>query len=266
MRETKRFITKMSEDKSDYQNFNSEEKRPEWMNSISGIVNPEDYLLGRKIDKTFELHQQEKAKRAKEHRANLIATDKLKLNADPILDLERRRYELKLEIISNPIRLKQFREYILKKERDASQDVHPNSKEERKVPLPVSQSSQRSNSNRECSRSRMDRKPDPSSSSSCSSSSSSSSYSSSSTSSPRFQRNGRWRHVKKSKRRHKRRHTERTSSHKSDSRIDTHRTKLNQKYRKSSRSVRHKVSGRHRRSRSRSSDRRDIRRHRDKRC
>lgn len=91
------------------------------MTSISGIVNPEDYLLGRKIDKTFELSQQEKRDNAREARIRLIENDRLKLAGDPILDLERRKEQLKLEIISNPIKLKQLREQLLKNDR-AKQD------------------------------------------------------------------------------------------------------------------------------------------------
>jgi hypothetical protein len=93
-----------------------EEKRPDWMTSISSIVNPEDYLLGRKIDKTFELSKKEKAEKAREARIELLAQDKIKLNEDPILDLERRRRQLKLELIQNPILLKQFREKLLRGE------------------------------------------------------------------------------------------------------------------------------------------------------
>lgn len=103
----------------------SEEKRPEWMSSISGIVNPDDYLLGRKIDKTFELYQQEKAEKARELRSDLIAKDKLKLVGDPILDLERRKHELKLEIISNPVRLRQLREQLLREEREGHSSGEP---------------------------------------------------------------------------------------------------------------------------------------------
>lgn len=111
----------------------SEEKRPEWMSSISAIVNPEDYLLGRKIDKTFELSQQEKAERAKETRINLIASDKLKLDGDPILDLERRKEQLKLEILSNPMRLRQLRDQLLKAD-EAQPSEHKKSKSRREEP------------------------------------------------------------------------------------------------------------------------------------
>lgn len=96
----------------------SEEKRPEWMSSISGIVDPEEYLLGRKIDKTFELSQQEKAERARKARADRIASGNLKLAGDPFLELERRKQELKYEIISNPIKLRLFRERLLREERE----------------------------------------------------------------------------------------------------------------------------------------------------
>lgn len=95
----------------------SDKKRPDWMSSISGIVNTDDYLLGRKIDKTYELAQQEKADKARELRTNLIASDKIKLVGDPILDLERRREELKLEIINNPIRLRRLRDRLLEEDR-----------------------------------------------------------------------------------------------------------------------------------------------------
>lgn len=248
----------MSEDKTDDQGAGREEKRPEWMSSISGIVNPEDYLLGKKIDKTFELHQQEKVERAKEHRANLIAADKLKLKADPILDLERRKFELKLEIISNPNKLRQFREYILKKESESSQNTHPRPKEECKQLAPVPESSRETGDNEGRSRPQKDRQSTPSPSSSSSSSS---------TSSSRSQRHGRRIHDKKSKRKHMRRGAERVSNHRSSSRRYGHKSKYDQKYRESGRIDRRKKSRlcRRSRSRSRSSDRRDVRRHHNKR-
>lgn len=95
-----------------------EPKRPDWMTSISANVKTEDYMLGRKVDKTFELSQQEKAHKAREARIELIANNRIKLSHDPILDLERRRYELKMELISNPIKMKQFRERLLQLERE----------------------------------------------------------------------------------------------------------------------------------------------------
>lgn len=98
----------------------SDQKRPEWMQNISSIVDPEDYLLGRKIDKTFELSQQERAEKARELRASLVASDKLKLSGDPILDLQRRKERIKHEILTNPLRLRQFREFL--KRREANQD------------------------------------------------------------------------------------------------------------------------------------------------
>lgn len=97
----------------------TEEKRPEWMTSISALVNPDDYLSGRKIDKTFELSLEEKARIARETRDNLIATGKIKLIGDPILDLERRKQQLKYDIITNPIRLRKFRERLLEEDRRA---------------------------------------------------------------------------------------------------------------------------------------------------
>jgi len=94
------------------------DKRPEWMTNISATVDPEDYLFGRKIDKTFELCKKEKADQARKARTDLLAKDRLKLDEDPLLDLEKRREELKLEIISNPLKLKQLREILLERERN----------------------------------------------------------------------------------------------------------------------------------------------------
>lgn len=96
----------------------SAEKRPEWMTSISATVDPQDYLLGRKIDKTFELSQKEKSERAREAKIELIARDELKLTGDPILDLEKRKQALRSEFLSNPIKLKQLRDRLLKEERE----------------------------------------------------------------------------------------------------------------------------------------------------
>lgn len=85
------------------------------MQSISSIVNPEDYLLGRRIDKTFELSQKEKLEKQKESREQLIASDQLKLKADPIVELERRKRNLKYQILTDPFKLKQFKDYLRKK-------------------------------------------------------------------------------------------------------------------------------------------------------
>lgn len=101
-----------------------EEKRPEWMSSISAIVDPKDYLLGRKIDKTFELSQKEKAERAREARIELISKDQLKLKADPVVELEKRKRALKLEIISNPIKLKRLRDKLLRMDQKKAAAQH----------------------------------------------------------------------------------------------------------------------------------------------
>lgn len=102
-------------------------KRPEWMTSISANVKTEDYLLGRKVDKTFELSQQEKADKAREARIELVAKDRIKFRHDPIVDLERRRHQLKMELISNPLKLKQFRERLLQMDRakQSQEDIKP---------------------------------------------------------------------------------------------------------------------------------------------
>lgn len=96
----------------------NKEQRPEWMTSISATVKSEDYLLGRKVDKTFELSQQEKLDKARETRIDLIANNRITLEHDPIIDLERRRHELKMELIRNPVKLKQFRDKLLMLEHD----------------------------------------------------------------------------------------------------------------------------------------------------
>lgn len=99
-----------------------EEKRPEWMTKISSIVDPKDYLLGRKIDKTFELSAQEKVQEAKEKRLEMIASGKIKLPGDPMRDLERKRQEIRMEILSNPVKLKQLREHLLRRKQEENGD------------------------------------------------------------------------------------------------------------------------------------------------
>lgn len=114
----------------------SEYKRPEWMQGISKTVNQEDYLLGRKIDKTFELCQQERAEKAKEIRNKLLESDELKLASDPILKLQARKEQIKYDILTNPVRLRQFREFLKRREsrkddcdvsveRNRERDRHP---------------------------------------------------------------------------------------------------------------------------------------------
>lgn len=98
-------------------------ERQEWMKGVSSTINHEDYLLGRKIDKTFELAQEEKAQEAKESRINAIATDKLKLRGDPILELQKRKEELKFEILRNPILLRKFRDFLKDHESKQNKDV-----------------------------------------------------------------------------------------------------------------------------------------------
>lgn len=93
-------------------------ERPDWMTSISANVDPKDYLLGRKIDKTFKLSLQERKKKHDDARTALFASDKLKLSSDPMLALERKRMELRIEILSNPVKLKQLREQLLKEEKE----------------------------------------------------------------------------------------------------------------------------------------------------
>lgn len=192
----------------------SEEKRPEWMSSISGIVNPDDYLLGRKIDKTFELYQQEKAEKARELRSDLIASDKLKLVGDPILDLERRKYELKLEIISNPVRLRQLREQLLREEREGHSSGGPSSALEKPQDKNPSTRAEDTKERKNTSRRHRDksRERSPSRSSSSSSTTSSSSSSSYHSRSRRRRRHG---HVRKHEhRKHSSSKTSHTNRHK----------------------------------------------------
>lgn len=100
---------------------NEDVKRPDWMKNISSTVNPEDYLLGRRIDKTFELSKQEKLDQVKKVREDMIANNRIKLAHDPMLEIEKRKEILKREILTNPVKLKQFKEHVRRRGYKSSQ-------------------------------------------------------------------------------------------------------------------------------------------------
>lgn len=92
------------------------EERQDWMRGVSKNLDIDDYLHGQKIDKTFELAKEEKAKAEREAKINLIKEDKIRFKADPILELQRKKDQLKHEILTNPVLLKKFREFLDKHE------------------------------------------------------------------------------------------------------------------------------------------------------
>lgn len=108
----------------------SKEKRPDWMTSVA-VVNTDDYLFGRKIDKTFKLANEEKRNREKKARDELVKSDRLRLVGDPVLELERRKKALKLEIINNPIKLKLLRDRLIQMDRDNGDSMSDTRRQEK---------------------------------------------------------------------------------------------------------------------------------------
>ncbi|XP_074603885.1 uncharacterized protein LOC141857300 [Brevipalpus obovatus] len=134
------------------------EKNMEWMyKGISGIVDREDYLTGRKVDKTFVILEKE------ENGIDLNANDEgclpsalfasgegtsglkggeetdvdymNKLREDPLYEMKRKQIEAARKILDNPLRLKKMKSLIestLKASDDSDSDSSSNKRKKRK--------------------------------------------------------------------------------------------------------------------------------------
>ena len=104
-----------------------QEQKLDWMyKGVSGLVDREAYLTGRKIDKTFELAERvEKGERidVPVHESvpeslldnlpstSLTSTNRLSLD-DPLVEIKRRQLEEARKILSNPLKMKKIKEMI----------------------------------------------------------------------------------------------------------------------------------------------------------
>lgn len=103
----------------------------DWMyKGISGIVDREEYLTGRKIDKTFELIDREENPASYRNNDNSIidrienvATDDgqaalskndlvAKMREDPLYEIKMKQIEQRKHILKNPVKLKQLEEAL----------------------------------------------------------------------------------------------------------------------------------------------------------
>lgn len=95
---------------------------------VSGHVDREEYLIGRKIDKTFELIEKEEnpnAAKSEEECAliNQLATNSIvenltkndltaKMREDPLFVIQQKKQEQRKEILHNPVKLKHIQELL----------------------------------------------------------------------------------------------------------------------------------------------------------
>ncbi|OQR75182.1 hypothetical protein BIW11_03298 [Tropilaelaps mercedesae] len=107
----------------------------DWMyKGVSALVDREDYLLGRKIDKTFDVikaaeEQAEKGQQNNEKSEGLpsqlfkkrqIETDfvpvdmAIKVREDPLYMIKKQEYESKKQLLSNPVKMKMLQDMIRK--------------------------------------------------------------------------------------------------------------------------------------------------------
>lgn len=101
----------------------------DWMyKGVSGHVDREEYLIGRKIDKTFELIEKEEnpnAAKSEEECAliNQLATNSIvenltkndltaKMREDPLFVIQQKKQEQRKEILHNPVKLKHIQELL----------------------------------------------------------------------------------------------------------------------------------------------------------
>ena len=106
-----------------------------WMyKGLSGHVDREEYLTGRRIDKTFELIRAEETGKSKGDldidgadvvpqsvleqpagSSSLVTVDVLaKLREDPLYDIKKKEIDMRMEILNNPIKLKKLRSMLKK--------------------------------------------------------------------------------------------------------------------------------------------------------
>jgi len=141
----------------------------DWMyKGLSGHVDREEYLTGRKIDKTFEMIEKEEnpnANRSEEESAfvnqiannnfieNLSKNDLIaKMREDPLFAIKMKQHEQRKEILQNPVKLKHLQEILKtslkkdkkhKKEKKKSKKKHKSKKDRRSVSRSRSKSPER---------------------------------------------------------------------------------------------------------------------------
>ncbi|KAG8224603.1 hypothetical protein J437_LFUL009181 [Ladona fulva] len=108
-----------------------DECKLDWMyKGPGGLVSREDYLLGRSIDKSFDLLQEaekEAAQTAEGSSRGLPGRSGLfddqvdiarKLQEDPLLLIKRKELETRSQILNNPVKLKQLQRLLKEKKKD----------------------------------------------------------------------------------------------------------------------------------------------------
>lgn len=120
-----------------------------WMyQGVKGLVDREDYLVGRKIDKTFEMIEQEENPRSSKYRdedtmerfqqicttvddsqPEIVSNSDLstKMREDPLFKIKMKQLECQKEILKNPLKLKRLKEMLqssLKEDKHKHERIH----------------------------------------------------------------------------------------------------------------------------------------------
>lgn len=124
----------------------------DWMyKGLTGLVDREEYLLGRKVDKTFDVMQaaeeQEKKQvdiisgdglpsqlfRRKNYDTDFVEVDMAcKVREDPLCMMRKQEYELKKQLLSNPVQMKMLQEMIAKEKTSESKKSKKSKKKKKK--------------------------------------------------------------------------------------------------------------------------------------
>uniref|UniRef100_A0A2L2Y0Y4 Putative coiled-coil domain-containing protein n=1 Tax=Parasteatoda tepidariorum TaxID=114398 RepID=A0A2L2Y0Y4_PARTP len=104
------------------------EEKLDWMyQGPAAMVNREEYLLGRKIDKTFETLQQIESGKAPEEADNDVGSSMFssqnlsgtatvdlatKIREDPLFNIMKKEKEQKKNLLSNPVKMKQLQQLL----------------------------------------------------------------------------------------------------------------------------------------------------------
>ncbi|XP_076315777.1 uncharacterized protein LOC143228368 [Tachypleus tridentatus] len=93
--------------------------RLDWMyQGPAGLVNREDYLLGRHIDKTFDMLQQAEEEKEAENINELgepstgVIDVANKVREDPLFTIRKKELEEKKKLITNPVKMKQLKQLL----------------------------------------------------------------------------------------------------------------------------------------------------------
>jgi hypothetical protein len=122
------------------------DERVDWLYRGPGAVNTEDYLLGKRIDKSIDptliAEEREKESLANGPGALFSITDavntaadlELKIREDPLLLMRKKEEEAKKRILNNPVKMKQLKELLdkdksKKKKKDKKSHRHGDSDE-----------------------------------------------------------------------------------------------------------------------------------------